>query len=71
MKNGELALRVGEDHVKFNLYQSSKFVDNDIAMCMRVDRLIPFQDGLIYDFMTRDPLKDCIARSTLRRRIEM
>ena len=49
--------------MKFNLYQSLKFSDDARAICMRVDSLIPFSDGLIYDFMTRDPLEVCLTQS--------
>ena len=63
VKNGELKLRVGKDHVKFNLYQSLKFSDDVRAICMRVDSLIPSRDGMTYDFMTKDPLEDCLTRS--------
>ena len=43
VKNGELTLKVGEDHVKFNLYQSLKFSNDAKAICMRVDSLIPLE----------------------------
>ena len=48
VKNGELTLRVSDDQVKFNLYQSLKFVSDDKATCMRIDSLIPSRDGLMH-----------------------
>ena len=41
VKNGELTLRMGDDQVKFNLYQSSKFIAGDKATYVRIDSLIP------------------------------
>ena len=63
MKDGELTLRVGDDQVKFNLYQSLKFAGDDKATCMRIDSLISLRDGLIHEYMNRDPLEECLIRS--------
>ena len=42
-KDGELTLRVGDDK----------------ATCMRIDSLIPSRDGLMHEYMDRDPLEEC------------
>ena len=63
VKYGELPVRVGEEHVKFNLYQSMKLPYEYKASCMRIDSLIPSKSELIYDFMSRDPLEDCLTIS--------
>ena len=63
VKNGELTLKVGEDHVKFNLYKSLNFSNDAKAICMRVDNLIPSRDGMIYDIMARESLEDCLIQS--------
>ena len=63
VKDGELTLRVGDDQVKFNLYQSLKFSSDDKATCMRIDSLIPSRDELMHEYMDRDPLKECLFRS--------
>ena len=54
VKDGELTLRVGDDQVTFNLYQSLKFASDDKATCMRIDSLIPTRDGLMHENMDRD-----------------
>ena len=41
VKREELALRVGKDQVKINLYKSMEFPSNINASCMRIDTLIP------------------------------
>ena len=41
VKNGELTLRVGEDQVKFNMYENMEFLSAENASCMRIDALIP------------------------------
>ena len=43
--------------MEFNWYHNLRFVDDDKAICMRVNSLIPSRDKLIYDFMERDPLE--------------
>ena len=54
---------MGEDKVKFNIYKSMKFPDDDNACCMRVNSLIPSPIELVYDFGKRDPLEDCLTKS--------
>ena len=63
VKDGELTLGVGDDQFKLNLYQSLKFVGDDKATCMRIDLLIPSRDGLMHEYMDRDPLEECLIRS--------
>ena len=60
VKDGELTLRVGDDQVKFNLYQSLKFFGDDKAICTRIDSLIPSRDGLMHEYTNRDPLEETI-----------
>ena len=45
VKNRELTLIVGDDQVKFNLYQSLKFSDDGKASYMRVYSLILLKRG--------------------------
>ena len=45
MKNGELALRVGDKEVKF------KFANNDKRTCIRVDSLIPSIGEVLHDIV--------------------
>ena len=62
VKNGELTLRVGQDRVKFNLYKSMDFPSIDNASCMRIDALIPSQEGVLYDFGKISPLEQCLTK---------
>ena len=59
VKDRELTLRVGDDQVKFKLYQNLKFSGDDKATCLRIDSFIPSRDKLIHAFMNKDPLEEC------------
>ena len=63
VKNDELMVRVGEEHVKFNLYYSMKLLDEDKASCIKIDILISSKSELIHDFISRDALEDCLTKS--------
>ena len=63
VKDGELTLRVADDQVKFNLYQSLKLSSDDKATYMRVDSLIPLRDGLMHEYIDRDSLEECLSHS--------
>lgn len=63
LKEGELEVKVGDESVKFSLSESMRLIDEEKANCMRIDSLIPSKIELIQNFMTRDPLEDCITRS--------
>lgn len=54
---------MGDESVKFSLSESMRLIDEEKANCMRIDSLIPLKIELIQNFMTRDPLEDCITRS--------
>ena len=49
--------------MKFNLYKTMTFLDDDNVGCMRVVSLIPPPAELIYDFGNRYPLEDCLTKS--------
>ena len=61
VENRELSLRVDNDQIKFNLDQNLKFASNDKTTCMRIDSLIPSRDGLMHEYMNRDPLEECLT----------
>ena len=63
VKDGEQTLRMGDDQVKFNLYQNLKISRDDRATCMRIDSLIPSMDKLMHEFMDRDSLEECLVHS--------
>ena len=54
---------MGEDQVKFNLYQSLRQPNEDKASCMRVDSLIPSKSELIFYFLEIDPLGIFLTKS--------
>ena len=63
VKTGKLTLKVGEDHVKFNLYKSMEFSSAENASCMRIEALIPSQEDVLYDFGKSCPLEQCLTKS--------
>ena len=63
VKNGELTLKVGKDQLKFNLYNSMEFPNDENASCIRIDTLILSRVEMLYDFGDRDSLEKCLAKS--------
>ena len=70
MENGELSLRVGNDQVKFNLYQNLKSASDDKTTCMRIDSLIPSRGEMMHEYMDRDLLEECLLRSYSTKELE-
>ena len=62
VENGELTLRVGDDQVKFNLYNGMNYPSDENASFMRIDTLIPSQEEVLYDFGKRSSLEQCLTK---------
>ena len=54
---------MGEDQVKFNMYEIMGFPSTENASCMRIDTMIPSQEDLLYDFGKSSPLEQCLTKS--------
>ncbi|XP_073024298.1 uncharacterized protein [Primulina eburnea] len=63
VQKGELVLRLNDESVVFNVFQSIKY-PNDTSACFRIDATDEFAECVLQELIGDDPLEVCLTHSS-------